>query len=682
MFVGYLSLNGIYNFYMNCLETPSGAGPFHKIAFGFILILLIQLSSLNVFAQVKDSVNSSPRALVHILDYVAQDYPGAVSHGKIMKQSEFAEQRQFAHSAHSLVIELIKSGVLKNGSNLISQVVQLENQISARAGSDEIAKIAHTIKNEVIRQTGMKVAPMSWPDLAAGKKLFSQFCVSCHGTSGTGDGKLAATLNPKPANLVDGKRIQSISPFQVFNTIRMGVQGTAMPAFRGITDKQAWALAFYVKSLHARKKNPALAKTPIATLNQLRSDVDLEKVATLNDAELKAILAKKELANPGIAMSELRLAGNRGMIANSLSLAVSYLDQVQKDYQKGKINEARRKAVLAYLDGVEPVEPSLRAHAPELITTLENKMTVVRGDIEKGVSIPELDRSIQAAKVYINKAKNVLESQNNSAGFAFIMAASILLREGLEAFLIILAILGVIRAVGSRKAALWVHAGWILAILFGVVAWFFTDWIISIGFGPVHRELMEGGVSLVAVVVLLYVGFWLHSKTEINKWKEFIEVRVKNMTTGGNLLGLASIAFFAVFREALESVLFLSALTIEGGPGSKVAVGFGAVTAILIVIILGAVVLRFSARLPIRKLFKYSSFMLGFLSIVLVGKGIHSLQEIGWMSVTTTPFSLNINLIGLYPTLQTIIAQLIILAIIIIVWNYPKWKARRVYLPE
>lgn len=661
---------------MNYLDILPGKN--RETVLGLLIVLIVSFFPIKSFSKItKTGDKPSPRALVHILDYVSQDYSGAVSDGKILKQSEFDEQKQFASSAGSLVRELIKAGVLKQQNGLLKQVANLENQINNKSDARVIAQIAHQIKAEVIRQTGMKVAPMSWPSLAAGKKLFSENCVTCHGANGAGDGKLAETLDPKPTDFVHSERIQGISPFQVFNTIRMGVQGTAMPSFQHISDKQAWDLAFYVKSLHAENEHPSLVSINSGTLNMLRQKASLEKVATLNDSELKIFLKKEQVPNPDIALAEMRLAGNKGIATNSLALAIHYLDQVEQEYKGGNVDEARRKAVLAYLDGVEPVEPSLRAHAPALITTLEEKMTAVRGEIEKGASPQKVSSSIQTAKVYITKARNVLATQHNSAGFAFIMAASILLREGLEAFLIILAILGVIRAVGSRKAALWVHAGWILAVMFGVVAWFFTGWIISLGFGPVHRELMEGGVSLIAVVVLLYVGFWLHSKTEINKWKEFIEVRVKNMTTGGNLLGLASIAFFAVFREALESVLFLSALTIEGGPGSKVAVGFGAATAVLIVVILGAVVLRFSARLPIRKLFKYSSFMLGFLSVVLVGKGIHSLQEIGWMSVTNTPFSFNINLIGLYPTLQTIAAQIIILGILFVVWNYPRWKSKK-----
>ena len=639
---------------------------------------LIVLYPLRANSQTTSNNTPSPRALVHILDYVAQDYSGAVANCKILKQSEFDEQLQFATSAESLVKELKAAGVLNQNGDLSALVADLKDQIKKKADSKKIAQIAHNIKDEVIKETGMKVAPMAWPNLADGHQLFETNCVTCHGKNGAGNGKLAATLNPKPTNLSSGDRIASISPFQVYNTVSMGVEGTAMPSFgRKLTNKQLWAIAFYVKSLKAKNEHPDLANTQSNVLNSLRKDANLEKVATLNDQDLENYLKKEGIKNPGVATANLRLAGNKGITSNSLALALSYLDQVDKEYKSGQIDEARRNAVLAYLDGVEPIEPSLRSHAPSLTTTLEGKMTSIRGNIESKAPASVVTASINDAKVYINKAKEVLQTKSDSPWFEFLMAASILLREGLEAFLIILAILGVIRAVGDKKAALWVHGGWILAILFGVVAWFFTDWIIEMGFGPVHRELMEGTVSLIAVVVLLYVGFWLHSKTEVNKWKEFIEVRVKNMTTGGNLFGLAAIAFFAVFREALESVLFLSALTIEGGPGSKVAVGSGAVAAILIVLLLGAIVLRYSARLPIRKLFKYSSFMLGFLSVVLVGKGIHSLQEIGWLSVTSAPIHLDINLIGLYPTMQTLVAQLVILSILVVVWNYPTWKAKK-----
>ena len=189
---------------------------------------------------------------------------------------------------------------------------------------------------------------------------------------------------------------------------------------------------------------------------------------------------------------------------------------------------------------------------------------------------------------------------------------------------------------------------------------------------------MEGGIALFAVVVLLYVGFWLHSKTEIHKWKEFIDVRVKHALNGGNLFGLAAISFFAVFREAFESVLFLSALTIEEGTRSKMAIASGAILAIVLVLVLAAVLLRYSTRLPIRSLFRYSSFVMGVLSVILIGKGIHALQETGLLSITRTPFSWRFDLLGFYPTLETVLAQAVIVGLVALLWYAPALRARAV----
>src|SRR5690606_30037604 len=162
--------------------------------------------------------------------------------------------------------------------------------------------------------------------------------------------------------------------------------------------------------------------------------------------------------------------------------------------------------------------------------------------------------------------------------FSFLVAASILLREGLEAFLIILAILSVLQAANQDRAARWVHAGWMAAVGVGIAGWILSDMLLQLG--AAEREIMEGAIALLAVVVLMYVGLWLHSMTESKKWRAFIEERILHKLGTGSLIGLASIAFFAVFREAFESVLFLSALTLEQGDGHKLAVVGGAVSAI------------------------------------------------------------------------------------------------------
>ena len=165
--------------------------------------------------------------------------------------------------------------------------------------------------------------------------------------------------------------------------------------------------------------------------------------------------------------------------------------------------------------------------------------------------------------------------------------------------------------------------------------------------------------------------------TEIEKWKAFIDERVKQTLSSGNLIGLASISFFAVFREAFESVLFLSALTLEQGPTHKMAVAGGAVVSIALVIILAAVLLRYSVRLPIRKLFKYSSFAMGVLCVILAGKGLHALQEAGMLSVTAASLPVRFDLVGLYPFVETLVAQgLTLLVVLLLMYAPPRLASK------
>ncbi|HET6566392.1 MAG TPA: cytochrome c/FTR1 family iron permease [Rhodothermales bacterium] len=651
----------------------------HFNAFGRLILasfMLLGFGPSAVFAQGTQATTTqtapSARALVHILDYVGQDYPGAVSEGKIINAAEYEEMTGFGRSAATLLQDLNEAGIVPRDVALSARVVQLQERIRAKADPQEIADLAATIRNAIIQRSGLQVAPLRWPDIARGQQVYGQYCVSCHGGEGLGDGPLAPSLEPKPANLVHGERIASLSPFQAYNTIRMGVEGTAMPSFRKLSDQEAWDLAFYVKSLQANEQHPDAAQT---AANDARQAVTLEQIATLNDGELQSTLAQSGVADPAMAVAALRTSAPQLQTGNSLLKAQQLLKEALASYAGGDASTAKQRAIMAYLEGVEPVEPTLSANDASLMRLLEQRMLAVRSAVEQGKSKEEVGQTVELALTSISDAQDALAQRSPSAWFAFLMAASILLREGLEAFLIILAVLGVIRAIGHRTAALWVHAGWIAAILLGVVAWFFSDLLIR--FGAAQREFMEGGISLLAVGVLLYVGFWLHSKTEIKKWTEFIDVRVKNMLQGGNLFGLAAISFFAVFREAFESVLFLSALTIEEGARSKMAIAAGTVVAIAIVLILAAVLLKYSARLPIRNLFKYSSFVMGVLSVILVGKGLHAIQEAGLVSITSAPFSLRFSLLGVYPTVETLMAQAVIVCAVIVLWTLPTRLATR-----
>jgi high-affinity iron transporter len=186
------------------------------------------------------------------------------------------------------------------------------------------------------------------------------------------------------------------------------------------------------------------------------------------------------------------------------------------------------------------------------------------------------------------------------------------------------------------------------------------------------RELMEGLTGVLTVVILLYIVFWLHSRTEIHRWKTFIEVQVKSALEERNLIQLAFISFLAAFREAIETVLFLRAIWLEGGSDAKFSLGLGVGAAFLFILVLGWLLLTFSAKIPIKTLFNVSSIIMVALAVILTGKSVHSFQEVDLLPITLSPVSLHSDWIGLYPTRETLLFQIFILGLSLFLWLYGK----------
>jgi high-affinity iron transporter len=619
-----------------------------------------------LFSVFSTATENSPRTIVHLLDYLAKDYGGAVQNGKVISKDEYHEQVEFSDTA----VEVAKNiPEIKSNKKISGALDKLHDLIAHKASPEQVASLAQSIRKDVIVVTKLEVAPTQWPSLARGRELFANNCASCHGMKGLGDGPAGAGLDPKPANFHGKERMGQLSPFQAFNTIRLGVNGTGMAPSPYLPEKDVWALAFYVVSL--RHENGADAKQATEEIHKaaetVLNKVTLTQAATSSDENLKKQLDVPE-EEKSVMIAQVRLHSGDDEGGGSLSLARTNLDRAVEDYKSGDKAGAKNKALLAYLEGVEPIEPKLKATDPGALVVLEEKMAAVRATIEAQKPLSDLQLVVSLAKEQIQKADVVINQKNSSPLVTFLVASAIILREGFEAVLILIALLGVIRAAGSKKAAHWVHAGWVVALLLGVVAWIFSGWLMNIS--GAQREMLEGSISLLAVVILLYMGFWLHSRTEMSRWHEFINGQVQSVLDGGNLYGLFGISFMAVFREVFETVLFLRALWLEGGTATKTALFSGIGGSLLLLFVLSWALLKYSAGIPIRKLFAYSSTLMALLAVILAGKGMHALQETGLVSITTSPLNLRIDLLGLYPTLETTIAQAVALLLTISLWLY------------
>ncbi len=603
--------------------------------------------------------------VVHLLSYVSMDYPSAVQNGEIVDQQEYEEQQEFSAEAYHLTKE---ASFLHDSQKeeLLLMMRELIEKVDAKGPGAEINKLANDINKKIIDLTGIQTAPKIWPSLSNGKKLFAQNCASCHGMTGKGDGPAGIHLDPPPSNFHEDDLMDNFSAFQAYNSIRFGVSGTGMEAFSNFNDAELWNLAFYVKSLRAQDLGGD-SLTLRAEFQEILPKVGLKNVARLTDRELLDTIRHLSKGNAELKLKALRLLEPKGENAgNSLPAAKNGLKKALESYTSGNQKMARTQAISAYLEGIEPVEARLRTIDASFVVKLETQMFKVRQTIENDKGTATVEAEIEKANALIDQADQMLGSEKLNFWLTFLLAVSIVLREGLEAFLILGVVIALIRAAKAKRALAWVHGGWISALILGFAGWFLSDYIIQ--FGGKNREIMEGLVSLLAVVILLYAGYWLHNKTTAGKWKAFVEDKIGVYIQKERMWGLAAFSFMIVFREAFEVVLFLQAIKLEAGPQNKSAIGFGTLAAFIAIGILVHIFLKYTRNIHVREIFKYSSYFIILLSIILMGKGFHSLQESGWISVTPIPSMFRIEWLGIYPTVQTLLAQLAIVAVIVLTY--------------
>jgi high-affinity iron transporter len=451
-----------------------------------------------------------------------------------------------------------------------------------------------------------------------------------------------------------------------------GIEGTAMPSFPKLSEDEKWNIAFYVLSL-SFDQNASEEGKKIISATDVPEDVNnLKNLATLSNQEIvnqirphvedKDISKVVAFLRRGTIETELE-------VENPLTVTTTLLRESEALYDEGKSKDAYTKALDAYLEGFERVESKLGLKDSKLTSEIEAKFTELRGAI-KAESNPEEIKAIYG-EINNDLGRAALTLENGKPigkAFSFVNSFSIIVREGLEAVLIVAAVIAFLAITGAGDAIKYVHLGWILAIIAGLITWILAQTVISIS--GAQREIIEGVTSLIAAVVLFYVSYWLITKIEVKKWKEYIQGKVKKALTKKNVFALASVSFFAVYREAFETVLFYQALWLQA-ENSQGAVIWGFISGLVLLLGLVVVIFKLGLRIPLKYFFSITSFFLYFLSFVLVGKGIREFQEAGLVGITPLDFIPQIDLLGVYPTLETTIPQGILLLAFIaaILWT-------------
>jgi high-affinity iron transporter len=433
-----------------------------------------------------------------------------------------------------------------------------------------------------------------------------------------------------------------------------------MKSFRKLPEQDRWALAFhagrfaYPASLAAQGKllwqGDASVRQKIPDLKTLVSLTPKALAAQVGNDNAAALTAYLRSSPEALAQDS----------AGSLALTRERLAQGVAAYRAGDVDEAERLALSAYLDGFEPVEPILAARDGSLMRQIESAMIELRASI--GRRAPADDVAEQAATLdgLFTQAEARLGAKADNGLSTFVSALTILLREGVEALLIVIAMVAFLRKSERGDALPYVHGGWIAALVAGGLTWLAATQVIAIS--GASRELTEGFGGILAAVILVSVGIWMHGKSNADAWQRYIKEKMSKALTRGSAWFLFGLAFLVVYREVFETILFYAAMWNEG---SEAAVMGGAAVGAGLLAVLAWVTMRYSLRLPITEFFRYSSILIAVLAVVLAGKGIAALQEAGMLGVTPVGGVPQIDFIGLYPTAQVIGAQVLVIVALV-----------------
>ena len=364
----------------------------------------------------------------------------------------------------------------------------------------------------------------------------------------------------------------------------------------------------------------------------------------------------------------------KGIVRNDVDKIGSKLDDMLSIFKKGNYDEAFSTSRSAYLDNYEHVEVPLRPINPDFTLDMEIKFAELRNLIQTKVPYDKIQSKVFEIKQGLDESERLVSGTGVVApGIAFSTSFSIIFREGLESALIIGAVLTYLEASRNNKFKKHVYYGIIIAIAATAATWSIAQYIIEIS--GANREIIEAVAGISAVAVLFWVSFWVLNKIETKKWIEFVKAKVWKATTTGSVIVFVMLSFFTVYREGFETVLFYQAI-LSFAKYMEWYVIAGLISGLAVIIGIVFLIRRLGKKLPLRVLFGLTMGVGAYMSIAFMGNAIRSFQELGYISTTSligTVPRLDINLAemtGIHPTLESVIAQLILLAIYVIGSTY------------
>ena len=396
--------------------------------------------------------------------------------------------------------------------------------------------------------------------------------------------------------------------------------------------------------------------------------------AVMGDMPLIEIFRRISVGTPGTAMPEFAedlSAEDRWAVASYVaalqyggSSTAAVFAAVRHQIDSSLAQHSDKIAVDAYMT-FEQVETSIRAKNPGLASELEGNFAWLR---TRAVKADEAERHTIRERLLagLERAERVVADRPSGMSL-FVASFFLLLREGFEAILIVAALMTFLAKAGASDRRREVALGAWVAVAASLLTWVLVELLVQVT--PGQRELIEGFTMLLAAAVLFYVSYWLLSKIEAAKWTAFVRGKMQSALSSGSGMALSAVAFLAVYREGFETILFYKALFSSAG-ATGVPVIFGIAVGAVGLVIVYMLINQLGLRVAMKPFFAVTGLMLYYMAFVFAGKGIAELQEARLMSLTVIERAPRIPFLGIYPTVESLAVQgvLLALAIVALIW--------------
>ncbi|OCA88635.1 FTR1 family iron permease [Bacillus sp. FJAT-27986] len=348
----------------------------------------------------------------------------------------------------------------------------------------------------------------------------------------------------------------------------------------------------------------------------------------------------------------------------SLQTLINHIDDALQAIDMEKFDEAS-DALTEFIIVWPNIEMEVSTRNSSLYTNLESDLPILVSELTKDTI------DTDSITNQLSNFKTEIQLLQEDSDYTFLDSALILLREGLEALLIIMVLVSFLKKSNQEHMARWIYMGALLGVLVSAVAAVALSFIFNSLTVNTSREILEGYVGLIAAAMMIGVGGWLHNKSNVASWNSYLSKQMGQAISKQSVFAMATVSFLSVFREGAETIIFYVGIA-PNMPMFDFTLGI--IIALAILALVAFIFFKMSVRIQVHKFFFVATIFIYVLAFKIIGSSIHTLQLTNILPTTVIHQLPVFNQIGFYPTVETMAGQLILILIYVTIAIYNKTK--------